>query len=127
MPITGIVVVEDVYLSRSLLVLAAPFQYIGICVPYIEPTTANGDQVSPEESSQTEQSRVSYIPQLPVPAYKPPNDLILQVTPLSDTRVVFQNNLKPGDMEENDLKVLCEKAAYVRHKAHALARGALMK
>ncbi|KAJ1973931.1 hypothetical protein H4R35_003861 [Dimargaris xerosporica] len=86
-PVIGLVVLEDIYLSYSLMVLTRRFEFIGLELSLRFSTTNNtaaaeGDAL-PMESATVSRSQspgkapadVPYVARLPLPAYQPSSDL----------------------------------------------------
>ncbi|KAJ2822352.1 hypothetical protein IWW50_004249, partial [Coemansia erecta] len=128
-PVVGAVVVDDIYLSYSLLALVEPSQLIGISLPLSNGDSAEQDAAEEEEEEEDDsnasaagsaegQSRrrldlsagvkdVVYVPRLPSGGYEVPAALDGSAATVQQPRLVLRENSRgESDVSEERLKLL---------------------
>ncbi|KAJ1674988.1 hypothetical protein EV182_002161, partial [Spiromyces aspiralis] len=131
-PVVGVAVVDDIYLSRSMLVLAEPLQCVSVAAPYFDSQAATdasaggssrpGTGHGQAEEQPRDEPTAKYVPQLPDAPYAPSSSLLSKITACIQSRsVVFPSSLGIKDMGEDDLRELCKKAKEVHESIRSLA------
>ncbi|KAJ1965543.1 hypothetical protein GGI12_000684 [Dipsacomyces acuminosporus] len=138
-PVVGIAVIDDVYLSYSLLALASPNQLVGVALPLSSPSDDEaaynedgGGEEKGEESGEGRGPRrldlsqssknVIYVPRLPMPVYEVPSTLGANGSlAVQQPRLVLRSDSSNEGITEEKLKLLGEVVGQLRGQLAAIA------